>query len=122
MKESVPRYAVILAAGKGTRFKSGKPKVMHEICGKPMISYLIDRLPVLNIKKSFVVVDSESESIREALSSYKLEFVVQEKQLGTGHALACALESFEDLRGNVLVLYGDTPFVATSCLEDLLDS
>lgn len=122
MKDSVPRYAVILAAGKGTRFKSSKPKVMHEICGKPMITYLLDRLPGLNIEKTFVVVDAESDSIRATLAPYDLEFVVQEKQLGTGHAVACALNAFRGLDGNILVLYGDTPFVETSCLAGLLES
>ena len=116
------RYAVVLAAGKGTRFKSAESKVLHRICGRPMIAYLLDRLPELNIEKTFIVVDSASGDIREALERYDPEFIVQEKQLGTGHAIICTLDTIRKLEGSLLVLYGDTPFVKTGHLEALLEA
>ena len=117
-----PRYAVILAAGKGTRFKSEKPKVLHEICGRPMITYLLDRLPSLGIEKVFIVVDPDSRQIREELQEYDAEYVVQDKQLGTGHAIICAIDAVRRLSGNLLVLYGDTPFINTPHLEALFSA
>ncbi len=117
-----PRYAVILAAGKGTRFKSEKPKVLHEICGRPMITYLLDRLPSLGIEKVFIVVDPDSRQIREELREYDAEYVVQDKQLGTGHAIICAIDAVRRLSGNLLVLYGDTPFINTPHLEALFSA
>ncbi len=122
MARKSPRNAIVLAAGKGTRFRTVKPKVLHEICGKPMITYLLDRLPELDIDKVMVVVDSESEDIREALSSYSLEYVVQKEQLGTGHALISALDCFRNLDGSLLVLYGDTPFIGNRHLEGLMSA
>lgn len=119
MTSGTPRYAVILAAGKGTRFKSEKPKVLHEICGRPMITYLLDRLPSLGIEKVFVVVDPDSRLVRDALREYDAEFVVQDKQLGTGHAIICSIDAVRSLSGNLLVLYGDTPFISTPHLEAL---
>jgi len=116
------RYAVVLAAGKGARFKSAESKVLHRICGRPMIAYLLDRLPELNIEKTFIVVDSASGDIREALERYDPEFIVQEKQLGTGHAIICTLDTIRKLEGSLLVLYGDTPFVKTGHLEALLEA
>lgn len=119
MTSKIPRHAVILAAGKGKRFKSEKPKVLHEICGRPMITYLLDRLPDLGVEKVFVVVDPDSRQIRETLADYSAEFVIQDKQMGTGHAIICTADVVKDLQGSLLVLYGDTPFVSTRYLESL---
>jgi len=122
MPSSSNRHAVILAAGKGTRFKSAKSKVLHEVCGRPMITYLLDRLPDLDIDRVFVVVDNESGQIREALQEYPVEFIVQEEQLGTGHAIMCTTERIGTLSGILLVLYGDTPFISTENLTKLLET
>ena len=122
MSVTSSRHAVILAAGKGTRFKSDKSKVLHEICGRPMITYLLDRLPSLGIDKVFVVVDNDSAQVREALKEYPVDFILQEKQLGTGHAIMCTAEKVKTLEGILLVLYGDTPFISTSHMETLFAS
>lgn len=116
------RHAVILAAGKGTRFNSEKPKVLHEICGKPMISYLLERLESLIIEKILIVVDSDSGMTRKALESYHPEFIIQSEQLGTGHAIMSAADSLKKLEGSLLVLYGDTPFIQPGHLESLLSA
>ncbi len=122
MTSRAPRYAVILAAGKGTRFKSEKPKVLHEICGRPMITYLLDRLPELGLDRVFIVVDADSQPIREALKDYKAEFVLQDQQLGTGHAVMCTVDAVKNLSGSLMVLYGDTPFVSNRHLEALFSA
>ena len=117
-----PRYAVVLAAGKGTRFRSEKPKVLHEICGRPMIAYLLDRLPELGIEKAWVVVGEGSEEVRRALSSYPVDFVLQDRQMGTGHAVMSARPHFSSLSGSLIVLYGDTPLIPTGTLDELFQA
>ncbi len=119
MSLQLPRYAVVLAAGKGTRFRSEKPKVLHEVCGRPMISYLLDRLPEVGIGRTWVVVGDGSEQVRKALSSYSVEFAQQDRQLGTGHAVMSARSGFLGLTGSLIVLYGDTPLIPTETLEEL---
>jgi bifunctional UDP-N-acetylglucosamine pyrophosphorylase/glucosamine-1-phosphate N-acetyltransferase len=112
------RYALVLAAGKGTRFKSSSPKVLHELGGRPMISYLFDRLYELGVKKAFVVVGKGEDQIREALEDYDdVEFVRQEELLGTGHAVMAAVPHLKGLTGTIVVLYGDTTLVSTEALE-----
>ena len=88
---ALPRYALVLAAGKGTRFKSSKAKVLHTLCGKPMIQHLMDRLMEVGTRKVFVVVGYGSEEVRAALGDYPAEFIYQKEQLGTGHAVMTAL-------------------------------
>jgi bifunctional UDP-N-acetylglucosamine pyrophosphorylase / glucosamine-1-phosphate N-acetyltransferase len=113
------RHAVILAAGQGTRFKSDKPKVLHEICGKPMITYLLDRLGELGVDRTWVIVGERAEEVRSALVEYPLEFQLQSPQLGTGHAVMTLLPVLGEISGSVLVLYGDTPLISVSVLEQL---
>src|SRR3989339_1796672 len=83
--------AVILAAGQGTRMKSTKPKVLHQILGRPMIAYLLDTLKEAGVDDIVVVVGHQAEAVKAALTDYKLRFVVQEPQLGTGHAVQVAM-------------------------------
>lgn len=113
------RHAVILAAGKGTRFKSEKPKVLHEICGKPMITYLLDRLGELGVDRTWIVVGEGAEQVRSALADYPVEFQLQSPQLGTGHAVMTLLPVLREITGSVLVLYGDTPLISVPILEQL---
>ncbi|HUG43260.1 MAG TPA: bifunctional UDP-N-acetylglucosamine diphosphorylase/glucosamine-1-phosphate N-acetyltransferase GlmU [Acidobacteriota bacterium] len=117
-KES--RYALILAAGKGTRFRSDLPKVLHRLCGRPMIEYLLETLSATGIDRIFVVVGPGDDPVRQALQGRHLDFVVQERQLGTGHAVQCAVAALSGLEGSLLVLYGDTPFVEPQALERLI--
>jgi len=119
MSPKLPRYAVVLAAGKGTRFKSEKPKVLHEVCGRPMISYLLDKLPSLGIERTWVVLGEGSDQVEKALAPYPVEFAHQDRQLGTGHAVMSARAGFGNLTGSLIVLYGDTPLIPTETLEEL---
>ncbi|HLU99767.1 MAG TPA: bifunctional UDP-N-acetylglucosamine diphosphorylase/glucosamine-1-phosphate N-acetyltransferase GlmU, partial [Acidobacteriota bacterium] len=116
------RYALILAAGKGTRFNSEKPKVLHELCGRPMILYLLDRLPELNVDRTFIITGHGASQVREALADYPVEFIHQEPQLGTGHAVMTALPQLQALTGSLLVLYGDTVLVSTAHLQRLFET
>ncbi len=116
------RYAIILAAGKSTRFKSATPKVTYPLCGKPIISHVLDKLENLNIEKTFVVVGPESQSVKDAVASYPVAFVVQEEPLGTGHAVMAAAPLLQDVSGSLLVLCGDSPLIRTETLRQLLET
>ncbi len=109
--------AVVLAAGKGTRMKSSLPKVLHPLCGRPMVEYLLDALRKAGIRRPVVVVGRDGERVRAVLGS-RADYVVQREQLGTGHALAQALRS---LRGApvAFVVYGDMPLISPATLRAL---
>jgi len=113
------KTAVVLAAGKGTRFKSETPKVLHSLCGKPMIAYLLDSLAELGVDRTVVVVGEGAGQVRDRLAGYPVEFVAQHQQLGTGHAVMATLPLLQDATGSVIVLYGDTPLMPTPILEQL---
>jgi len=116
------RYALVLAAGKSTRFKSATPKVTYPLCGKPIISHVLDKLENLDIEKTFVVVGPESQSVKNAVASYPVAFVVQEEPLGTGHAVMAAAPLLQDVSGSLLVLCGDSPLIRTETLRQLLET
>ena len=117
--------AVILAAGQGTRMKSTKPKVLHQILGRPMIAYLLDTLQEVGVTDIVVVVGHQAEAVKEALKDYELRFVIQEPQLGTGHAVQVAMPAVPAESGTVMVLCGDAPLISgesISALQLLHDS
>ena len=99
--------AVILVAGKGTRMKSGIPKALHSVCGKEMVTLIVDSVRAAGIDRIVVVVAPESYSIKAILGS-DVSYVEQADQLGTGHALLQARESLEGV-SEITVLAGDTP-------------
>ncbi|MCX8111468.1 MAG: NTP transferase domain-containing protein [Syntrophorhabdaceae bacterium] len=110
---------IILAAGKAERMKSEKPKVLHEIMGKPMIGYVIERAKELATDNITVVVGFGREKIIPFISLYNVNFTVQTEQKGTGHAVLCAEDS---LKGeDLLILYGDVPLMDTSTLLDFIE-
>jgi bifunctional UDP-N-acetylglucosamine pyrophosphorylase/glucosamine-1-phosphate N-acetyltransferase len=113
------RCAIVLAAGKSKRFQSEIPKFLHPLCGKKMLAHILDQLAELDLDTIFLVVGADSSPIREALSGYPIEFVVQEKQLGTGHAVSVVLPHLRDQRGSAFVLYADTPLITAGRLEKL---
>lgn len=115
-----PLAAVILAAGKGTRMKSAKHKVLHPLAGRPMIEHLLEALDVLAPERTVVVVGEGREQLESALSG-RAAFVVQEPQLGTGHAVQQAESALEGFAGDVLVLYGDVPLVSTGTMRALVE-
>ncbi|AYN92836.1 UDP-N-acetylglucosamine diphosphorylase/glucosamine-1-phosphate N-acetyltransferase [Pseudomonas sp. LTJR-52] len=110
---------VILAAGQGTRMRSALPKVLHPIAGKAMLGHVIDRARELTPQKIHVVIGHGAETVKQHLAADDLNFVVQQEQLGTGHAVAQALPHLSAER--VLILYGDVPLIETSTLERLLE-
>ena len=109
---------VILAAGQGTRMRSALPKVLHPVAGKAMLGHVIDTARALNPQRIHVVIGHGADAVRERLAADDLNFVLQEQQLGTGHALAQALPFIQAER--VLVLYGDVPLIEAPTLERLL--
>jgi bifunctional UDP-N-acetylglucosamine pyrophosphorylase / glucosamine-1-phosphate N-acetyltransferase len=114
--------AVLLAAGQGTRMKSGHPKVLHQILGRPMISYLIDTLKSIGVADILVVVGYQSEKVMAALAGEGCEgvrFVVQEPQQGTGHAVQVAMQAVPPESETVMVLCGDVPLISGKSITAL---
>jgi bifunctional UDP-N-acetylglucosamine pyrophosphorylase/glucosamine-1-phosphate N-acetyltransferase len=114
-----PLDVVILAAGKGTRMYSDVPKVLHKLAGRPLLQHVIDTASSLQADTVQVVVGHGAGNIREALKDQPLSFVLQEQQLGTGHAVAQALPGLQK-GGVTLVLYGDVPLIRKDTLQQLL--
>jgi bifunctional UDP-N-acetylglucosamine pyrophosphorylase / glucosamine-1-phosphate N-acetyltransferase len=114
--------AIILAAGKGTRMKSDLLKVAHEIAGKPIVSYVIDTVKKCGVHTIHMVVGHQSAQLKDLLSNYSnLNYVTQEQQLGTGHAVLQAKEEFDASdTGNVLILAGDCPLIKEDTLKNLI--
>lgn len=113
------RYAVVLAAGQGTRMKSKLYKVLHPVCGKPMVEHVVDQISTLDVDKVVTIVGHGAEKVQEHLAG-KSEFVKQEKQLGTAHAVLQAKSELAGKDGVTLVVCGDTPLIEASTMEALL--
>ncbi|MGA7577021.1 MAG: bifunctional UDP-N-acetylglucosamine diphosphorylase/glucosamine-1-phosphate N-acetyltransferase GlmU [Desulfobaccales bacterium] len=105
--------AIVLAAGQGTRMKSARPKVLHEILGRPMIAYLLETLKAVGLEDVVMVVGYQAERVQEVYRDYGVRFVVQEPQNGTGHAVQVVLAAnLPEATRTVLVLCGDAPLIA----------
>jgi bifunctional UDP-N-acetylglucosamine pyrophosphorylase/glucosamine-1-phosphate N-acetyltransferase len=115
----MPLNVVILAAGQGKRMHSDKPKVLHTLAGRPLLSHVIDRARRLNATRICIVYGHGGSQVRDAVAEPALAFVLQEPQLGTGHALGMALASLSEAPVT-LVLYGDVPLVKPDTLADLI--
>jgi bifunctional UDP-N-acetylglucosamine pyrophosphorylase / glucosamine-1-phosphate N-acetyltransferase len=115
-----PIAAIILAAGKGTRMKSDLHKVLHPIAGRPMLMHLMDAVDALKPAKKVVIVGSGKEQLEKALAG-SAELAVQEPQYGTGHAVQQAEGALSGFDGDVLILYGDVPFVPTHTMQGMID-
>ena len=112
---------IILAAGKGTRLKSDRVKVLHPLLGKPMLSYAVEAsLNGLKAEKTVIVVGHQGEQVQNLFSKHQVTFVSQEPQLGSGHAVLCAESALSGYKGTVLVLCGDVPLVRVETLEALV--
>jgi bifunctional UDP-N-acetylglucosamine pyrophosphorylase/glucosamine-1-phosphate N-acetyltransferase len=111
---------IILAAGLGKRMNSSLPKVLHCIGGRPLFSYPLKIARSLNPKRIAVVVGHGAESVRRACADDGVNWVVQEKQLGTGHAVGCAQKVFAGFSGDLLILNGDVPLITRESLLKLL--
>ena len=111
---------IILAAGEGTRMKSGRNKVLHKLGGKPLIGHVVELAAGISDRVVCVVGHQAREVKKTASRHAELEFVHQEKQLGTGHAVQQAENYIAEHQGSVLILYGDTPLIKTSTLTGLM--
>src|SRR5215469_6061437 len=101
----------IMAAGKGTRLKSKRPKVLHEVGGRPLLAHVIAAAArVVSPDNIFVVIGHEAERVREAVAKSGVQFILQAEQKGTGHAIQCGREQLAKFE-NVLVLSGDVPLI-----------
>ena len=111
--------AIILAAGAGTRMKSKKPKILHEVCDTPMIELVLKAVEEAGVTDSLVVVGHQADEVRRNLSGYNLEFALQRERLGTGHAVMQAIKSIPQ-EGTILVLCGDTPLLCGESLKSFI--
>jgi len=112
--------AVVLAAGKGTRMKSDLPKVLHEIAGRPLLDHVLDTAAAAGIDHTVVVVGHKSYLVEETCGREGLDFVLQEPQLGTGHAVQVAVPTLRR-GGYTVVLAGDVPLLTVATLRRLVD-
>lgn len=113
--------AVILAAGKGTRMYSEKPKVLHTLAGRPMAKHVIDTCQSLGANNIHLVYGHGGDQMKQAFEQESVNWVLQAEQLGTGHAVNQAAPGFADDE-KVLVLYGDVPLISQETIENLLDA
>ena len=113
---------IVLAAGLGTRMKSGLPKVLHRLLGRPLIYYVLDTVLALEPKECVVVVGYRHRDVESALKAYNVKFALQDKQLGTGHAVICTKDFFKRQKGQVLIVCGDTPFLSLKTLKRFINS
>ena len=113
--------AIILAAGKGTRFKSERPKVLHEFNGKPMIHHVIESVQDAQIKSICLVVGYKKDDVKEACKSFSATYAIQEQQLGTGHAVICGLNELADTTTHCIVLAGDCPLIKSKTIKTMID-
>ena len=109
---------IILAAGKGTRMNSNKPKILHEIANREMILHIVSLCNKIKHKNLYVILGKDSNSIKAILPK-NVKIIEQKEQLGTAHALLCAEEKIKKSKDNLLVLYGDVPLLEIATLKKL---
>jgi bifunctional UDP-N-acetylglucosamine pyrophosphorylase / glucosamine-1-phosphate N-acetyltransferase len=121
-KAEAPSFAiVIMAAGKGTRLKSRRAKVLHEIGGRPLVAHVIDSaLQVAKPQDIYVIIGHQGEAVRGAVQAMGVQFIEQAEQRGTGHAVICAREKIRGYR-DILVLSGDVPLIRPETIAQLRD-
>ena len=111
--------ALILAAGKGTRMKSNKAKVLHEVFFRPMIHHVMDAIMGTQVNETVVIVGHQHDWVLDTIKEYTFTPVVQKQQLGTGHAVLCAEEACA-ASDTVLILCGDTPLMRSETLDAMI--
>jgi len=119
---ATPRAAVILAAGKSTRMKSSRSKVLHHVGGRSMLSWTTALARSVGATKIVCVVGEANQDVRAEAESLGLEIAIQEPQLGTAHAVLAAKEALSGFEGDVAVLYADTPLIETETVEQVFDN
>lgn len=122
--DSVPvsePVAIVMAAGKSTRMKSETPKILHELCGQPVLQYVLDALTQAGIRRKLVVVGFQADKVKAAFANTPgVEFVLQAEQLGTGHAVMVCEPSLREHQGPVVVIAGDQPMIRPELIADML--
>ena len=115
--------AIVLCAGNGTRMKSNLPKVLHEIGSFPLIHHVMTTTCQLDVSKTIVVVGHQAEEVSKAAISFDENVVIveQKEQLGTGHAVREAMPELLEHTGNVIILYGDVPFISSSTIKKMIE-
>ncbi len=111
------KFGIILAAGKGTRMKSALYKVMHPVCGKPMVEHVVDQVEKTGATEIVAIVGHGAEMVQNHLGD-RVSYAVQEEQLGTGHAVKQAVPKIKDYDGDVLIINGDIPLIRKQTLID----
>lgn len=110
---------VILAAGKGTRMNSDLPKVLHKICGKPLLHHVLGNVKEVFATPPYIVIGYQADKVRAAFKQYPAVFVLQEEQLGTGHAVMQTEPFLQESDSTVMVLNGDMPLINSGIIRDL---
>jgi bifunctional UDP-N-acetylglucosamine pyrophosphorylase / glucosamine-1-phosphate N-acetyltransferase len=114
------RFAIILAAGKGTRMKSKLHKILHPVCGKPMVQHVADEVKKLTCDKIVTIVGYGAEKVEEQLQG-QVEFALQTEQLGTAHAVMQTSTMLEGQEGTTIVVCGDTPLITAETMNQLIN-
>ncbi|MBM7707283.1 bifunctional UDP-N-acetylglucosamine pyrophosphorylase/glucosamine-1-phosphate N-acetyltransferase [Chryseomicrobium aureum] len=114
-------FAVVLAAGKGTRMKSSLYKVLHPVCGKPMVDHVVGNMEKLGASEIVSVVGHGAEMVKETLGD-RSTYVVQEEQLGTAHAVQQAEQVLDGREGTTIVICGDTPLITPETIQQLMET
>ena len=120
-EEKARLAAVILAAGKGTRMNSDMAKVLHPVCGKPMVFFPLAAARALGAEKIILVIGHQANQVKSVIGSDRVFYAYQQEQMGTGHAVLQAREQLHDFQGTVLILCGDVPLLKPSTLLAFLD-
>ncbi len=115
------RVAIILAAGVSSRMNTQMAKVLHEVCGRPMLAYVLDACHEVGVSKIYVVVGFSAGQVKERFSGNDIVWVQQDEQLGTAHAVLCCKEYLKDFAGETLVLCGDAPLIRGEILRTLME-
>ncbi|SFD73821.1 bifunctional UDP-N-acetylglucosamine diphosphorylase/glucosamine-1-phosphate N-acetyltransferase GlmU [Bacillus sp. UNCCL81] len=114
------KYAIVLAAGKGTRMKSKLYKVLHPVCGKPMVQHVVDHVLSVGVQNIVTVVGHGAELVKTQIGDHS-EYALQAEQLGTAHAVIQAAPMLKDKKGTTLVICGDTPLISPETIQALFD-
>jgi len=115
------RVAIILAAGVSSRMNTQQAKVLHEVCGRPMLAYVLDACREAGVSKIYVVIGFSAEKVQERFKDYDdIVWVRQAEQLGTAHAVMCCREHLKDFQGQTLILCGDGPLIRAETLKTLI--
>jgi len=114
--------AIILAAGVSTRMNTRKAKVLHEVCGRPMLAYVLHACRKIGITKIYVVIGFSADEVKDQFDGADdIVWIRQEKQLGTGNAVLCCKEHLKDFHGQTLILCGDGPLIRSQTLRTLIE-